>query len=380
MGITAVTGLTRGGVLFGGVFGPCYSLQWAGRDRYRLALARHRPDIGDSACVRRTTLGEGRSSDMTTSWDDEGVLDLMIRAMRVEAKGVLSLELVDPEGGMLPEWTPGAHIDLGLPGAVRQYSLCGDPADRDQFIISVLAEPRSRGGSAYVHREARPGDLVVVGGPRNHFELVPAKRYLFIAGGIGITPILPMIRQVEADQLPWHLVYGGRTRESMAFRQHLQSYGDQVSIQPEDEQGRLDIAGLLAAPEEGAAIYCCGPAGLIDAVEAACAAWPDGTLNCERFAGKDVSGLESRPVDVRCARSKVTVEVAAGETILHALEAVGISVANACRDGVCGSCEVRVLAGTPEHRDSFRTPRETDNSSMAVCVSRAQTPDLVLDI
>jgi ferredoxin-NADP reductase len=315
-----------------------------------------------------------------TNWDAEGVLDLMIRTMRVEADGVLSLELVDPEGGLLPEWEPGAHIDLGLPDVVRQYSLCGDPTDRDRYVIAVLAEPDSTGGSTYVHEDARVGDLVEVGGPRNHFELVPAKSYLFIAGGIGITPILPMIRQVESEQLAWRLVYGGRTRRSKAFRDLLASYGDHVDIQPEDERGRLDVAGVLAEPEEGAAIYCCGPTGLIDAVEAACAAWPRGALNVERFIGKDLSGLESNPVRVRCVRSEVTVDVAAHESILDALETAGIPVANACRDGVCGSCEIRVLGGVPDHRDSFRSAGEADDSSLAACVSRARTPELVLDI
>jgi ferredoxin-NADP reductase len=315
-----------------------------------------------------------------TNWDDDGVLDLMIGAMRVEADGVLSLELVDPEGGLLPEWTPGAHIDVGVDGLVRQYSLCGDPHDRDRYVVGVLAEPESRGGSVYLHEVARPGDLVEVGGPRNHFEMVPAKRYLFIAGGIGITPILPMIRQAEADQVEWSLVYGGRTRSSMAFRDQLAQHGDRVRFQPEDELGRLDLAAILGNPEEGTAVYCCGPTGLIDAVEAACESWPDGALNVERFAGKDLSGLASAPITVRCAASDVTVDVAADESILDALETVGISVANACRDGVCGSCEVRVLAGVPEHRDSFRSAGDGDDSALAVCVSRARTPELVLDI
>lgn len=312
--------------------------------------------------------------------DDEGVLDLMICSMRVEADGVLSVELVDPEGGILPEWTPGAHIDVGLPDVVRQYSLCGDPADRDRYVVAVLAESVSRGGSSYIHEEARPGDVVEVGGPRNHFELVPAKSYLFIAGGIGITPILPMIRQAESALVPWRLVYGGRTRESMAYRDWLERYGDRVLIQPEDEHGRLDVPRILAHPEEGVGVYCCGPTGLIEAVEAACDAWPAGALNVERFAAKDLSGLESRPVTVRCAKSGITVEVPASESILDVLDTSGISIANACRDGVCGSCEVAVLEGIPEHRDSFRSPGDVDDSSMAVCVSRARTPELVLDI
>lgn len=321
-----------------------------------------------------------RVSEMTELDEEEGVLDLMIRSMRVEADGVLSLELVDPDGGILPEWEPGAHIDLGLPTIMRQYSLCGDPADLDRYVVAVLAEPESGGGSSYIHEEARPGDLVEVGGPRNNFQLVPAERYLFIAGGIGITPILPMIRQAEAQQIPWTLVYGGRTRSSMAFRDQLAAYGERVTIQPEDEQGRLDIGNLLGNPQQGTAVYCCGPTGLIEAVEEACTSWPAGALHVERFTGKDLSGLESHPITVQCARSDVTVDVAADVTILDALEAAGIPVAYACQDGVCGSCEVAVVKGVPEHRDSFRQAGDTDDSSLAICVSRARTPELVLDI
>lgn len=240
-----------------------------------------------------------------TDWDDDGVLDLMIRTMRVEAEGVLSLELVDPEGGLLPEWTPGAHIDLGWPDVVRQYSLCGDPADRDSYVVAVLAESESRGGSNYIHQDLRPGDFVEVGGPRNNFELVRAKSYVFIAGGIGITPILPMIHQVSSEQVPWRLVYGGRTRNSMAFRELVASYGDQVIIQSEEEQGRLNLDQILTGAEEDVAVYCCGPTGLIDAVEAACVSWPEGILNVERFVAKDLSGMESHPLTVQCAKSEV---------------------------------------------------------------------------
>lgn len=317
---------------------------------------------------------------MTTEPDD-GVMDLVVRAMTLAADDVLLLDLVDPEGGLLPAWTPGAHVDLGLPDTVRQYSLCGDPDDRDRYQVAVLREALSRGGSSYVHEELRPGDVVEVGGPRNHFALEPAEDYLFIAGGIGITPILAMVREARAAGATWRLVYGGRTRSTMSFLDELDGYGDAVHLQPQDELGPIDVATLLAGPGAGTAIYCCGPNGLIEAVEAACAAWPEGALHTERFVAKDLSGLPSNPVAVHCARSGLDLDVPASSSILDALEAAGLSVANACRDGVCGSCDLKVLAGVPDHRDSYRSPQELDDTvGLAVCVSRAKTPSLVLDI
>jgi len=319
--------------------------------------------------------------ERNTTIQDEGVLDLMIESMTVEAEDVLRLTLVEPEGAWLPEWTPGAHIDLGMPDVVRQYSLCGDPCDRSRYVVGVLRETAGRGGSAYVHQVMRPGEPVEVGGPRNHFPLDPAKQYVFIAGGIGITPILPMIRQAERDQTPWRLLYGGRNRRSMGFLEELKRYGDQVTLCFEDEAGRPDLDAALPGYEDGLAVYCCGPTGLIDAVGRRCSTWPEGAVHFERFVAKDLSALPSSPVTVRCRRSDLTIEVPASESILDALEAAGLGVANACREGVCGSCEVPVLAGVPEHRDSIRSGAELDDlTSLAVCVSRAKTAELVLDI
>lgn len=320
-----------------------------------------------------------------SEWDnpneDEGVLDLIIESLRWEADGVLSLTLIDPEGGVLPQWSAGAHIDLGLPDTIRQYSLCGDPADRTRYTVAVLREELSRGGSEFLHARARPGDPVEVGGPRNHFVLAPAKEYLFIAGGIGITPIRAMVRQAETEGANWRLVYGGRSRASMAFTEELERYGDQVELRPQDTTGLLDLDALLGQPKPDTGVYCCGPAGLIDAVEERCAAWPEDALHVERFAAKDLSGLENRPITLRCAKSERDLEVASGQSILDALEDAGIGVANACREGVCGSCEIPVLRGVPEHRDSIRSGSDLDDvTSLAVCVSRSTGDELVLGI
>lgn len=310
---------------------------------------------------------------------EDGVLELEVIGLRRESDCVLSVELADPEGRALPAWEPGAHIDLELPEHVRQYSLIGDPADRYRYRVAVLREPASTGGSEYVHEVLRPGQPVEVGGPRNHFSLVEADRYVLIAGGIGVTPLLPMIESLRARGRDWQLVYGGRTRRSMAFLPELAGYGDRVQVRPFDEFGHLDLDELLGAPEERVAVYCCGPEGLIDAVEQRCAAWPAGTLHVERFAAPvrdDEDDL--RAFELVLGRSGRRFPVPADCSPLDVLEAAGISLPNACRDGICGSCETRVLSGLPLHRDSLTESDRTD--VLLPCVSRAQGAELVLDL
>lgn len=309
-------------------------------------------------------------------------LDLRVRAMRWEAHDVLSLELDDPTGALLPAWTPGAHIDLRFANGVeRQYSLCSDPAERRFWRVAVLSETPSRGGSRYVHQMLRTGDPVTASAPINHFELGDAASYVFVAGGIGITPLLPMLREVDARGEEWRLTYGGRTRASMGFLERLAPYGERVELWPADESGLLPLDRLFAEAADGTAVYCCGPAGLLDVVERAGLARDDVDVHLERFTAKDLSGFVDEPLTVVASRSGLERLVAPGVSVLDVLEEGGISVPNACREGVCGSCEVAVLEGTPEHRDSIRTGAELDDaSSLAVCVSRATTPRLVLDI
>lgn len=310
--------------------------------------------------------------------DDTGVLDLRVIATRWESDRVLSVELADPEFRLLPEWEPGAHIDLGMPEHVRQYSLCGDPADRRRYRVAVLREEASTGGSTYVHEVLRPGDLVEVGGPRNHFTLVDAARYVFVAGGVGITPILPMVAEVARRGRPWRLAYGGRTRTSMAFVDALAGYGDAVDVHPEDTHGLLDLDALLDTPTDDTAVYCCGPSGLIAAVEARCAAWPASALHVERFTALPRDDSDLRPFDLVLARSGTRLAVPAEASALDVLEAHGLPVPSACRDGVCGSCLTTVLGGTPQHRDSI-LDRDSDDAVL-LCVSRAEGSELVVDL
>lgn len=316
---------------------------------------------------------------------EEQQLRLRVRQMRWEAEGVLSVHLQRLDGADLPGWRPGAHLDLRLPGVItRQYSLCGSPADASTWRIAVLREVNGKGGSAAVHERLRPGDVVEVLGPRNNFPLVDSPEYLFIAGGIGITPLLPMIDAVAATGARWRVVYGGRSRTSMAFVEDLAAHGDRVEVLPQDEHGLLDLDGLLGTPRPDSCVYCCGPEPLLAAVEQQCARWPKGSLHVERFAPKpqQATGAESdRPFDVVLARSQRTVQVPPGMAILEALEAAGLEPANSCREGICGTCETKVLEGLPDHRDSLLSEEErAANTSMMICVGRARCDRLVLDL
>ncbi|HEV7755697.1 MAG TPA: PDR/VanB family oxidoreductase [Mycobacteriales bacterium] len=311
----------------------------------------------------------------------EPELELLIRTMRWESDGVVSLVLEDPDGGELPGWDAGAHLDLVLPGLVRQYSLCGDPGDRHRYRIAVLLEPAGRGGSRHVHESLRPGRRVPVRGPRNRFALEPAERYLFLAGGIGITPILPMIARAEAAGADWLLAYGGRSRRTLAFLGELAWYGDRVRVVPADEQGPLDLDGLLRDLPAGTAVYSCGPEGLLSAIEERSVGWAPGTLHLERFKAKEVVPVGGdQPFELVCRSSGVTVTVSAEETAIDALEAANVFVPSACREGICGTCEVKVLDGTPDHRDSLLSPAEQEaGRTMLLCVSRARSGRLVVD-
>ncbi len=309
-------------------------------------------------------------------------------AVRVEAKtlaadGVATLVLHDPDGGLLPSWDPGAHVDLILDGvATRQYSLCGEPGDRHRYRLGILRDPKGTGGSLYVHDQLQAGDTVRIRGPRNNFPLVSAPRYLFLAGGIGITPILAMIKSAEAAGADWHLAYGGRTRASMAFLDELAPYGDRVTVWPQDERGLLDLPGLLGTPQPDTLVYCCGPEPLLTAVEAQCAGWPSGALHIERFAARPLTEpVLTEAFTVELARSERTLTVPPDRSVLSVLEEAGVAVLSSCGEGTCGTCETGVLEGTPDHRDSVLDPGQRERGDcMMICVSRSCTPRLVLDL
>ncbi|MCQ4201130.1 PDR/VanB family oxidoreductase [Streptomyces sp. NPDC058783] len=307
--------------------------------------------------------------------------ELVVGRRETAADGVLTLTLRHPLGEPLPAWEPGAHVDVVLgPGLERQYSLCGDPADRTRWRIAVLRETDGKGGSAHVHEKVRTGDKLRVRGPRNNFRLERAPRYRFVAGGIGITPILPMLAAAEEAGAEWSLLYGGRTRAGLAFTRELGRYGDRVTIVPEDESGLLDLAPVLDDLPPDTLVYCCGPGPLLDAVEARC---PAGRLRVERFRpkGAAVDAPAEAEFEVVLARSGRTVAVPPGVSVLDAVREAGVEVLYSCTEGTCGTCETEVVEGEPDHRDSVLTEQErAAGETMLVCVSRCRGRRLVLDL
>lgn len=308
------------------------------------------------------------------------VQHLRVAQVTWEAQGVVSLRLVHPDGAPLAPWKPGAHIDLRLPsGQLRQYSLCGDPDDLSAYRIAVLREEPGRGGSREVHDTALVGRVLEVRGPRNHFELVAAPAYLFLAGGIGITPILAMVREVDRRGDTWALHYGGRTRAGMAFTGELPA-GDVHLV-----DGLLLLDDIVAATTPETVVYACGPGPMLDAVAAVCARH-DRTLHLERFGADPAAPAGGAPADgdafeVELSRTGVVLPVPADRTLLQVVLDAAPDVAYSCEEGYCGSCEVRVLAGTPEHRDTVLSAEEQDRGDiMMICVGRSRSPRLVLDL
>ena len=310
--------------------------------------------------------------------------DLVVREAQKIADGVVAIILGAPDGAQLPAWTPGAHIDFVLDDdLIRQYSLCSSPSTPDVWRVGVLRAPDSRGGSERVHDILAPGSIVRVRGPRNHFPLVTSPRYLFIAGGIGITPVLPMIAEADAAGADWRLFYGGRERASMAFLEELAQYVDRVIVVPQDEQGMLDLETVLGTPQRDTLVYCCGPEGLLAAVEKFCEKWPPGSLHLERFSAKpqEPSADVDSEFELVLQRSGLTLEVPPDKSVLTVIREAGVSVLASCLEGVCGTCETEVIEGDVDHRDSVLNDEErASNEYMMVCVSRCRSPQLVLDL
>jgi ferredoxin-NADP reductase len=304
-----------------------------------------------------------------------------VSSLTWEATDVLSLTLVDPAGNSLPAWQPGAHIDFTPEiGLTAQYSLCGQTS-APEWRIAVLLQREGKGVSRYIHERIRPGDLVRVSEPRNHFALADAQSYLFIAGGIGITPFMPMIDEVTRQGKPWRLAYGGRKRESLAFAASLQCHGSAVRLYPEDETGRLPLDALLSSVNEGCAVYCCGPEPLIAAVEDWLRSRGKPAPHVERFNPKPRDDSNSRPFQVLLARRKITLDIPADKAIVDVLDLHDVFVPTSCREGTCGSCETRVLCGAIDHRDSLLSEEERQRQdTMMICVSRAAGDTITLDL
>ncbi|MFB8004396.1 PDR/VanB family oxidoreductase [Nocardia sp. NPDC056000] len=298
-------------------------------------------------------------------------IDVVVGARTREADDVVSLTLRRPGGGALPAWRPGAHVDVFLPsGRQRQYSLCGDPADRDRYRIAVRRIPDGS-ASAEVHDELWVGDRLRIRGPRNAFTLVDAPSYLFLAGGIGITPILPMARAAGARG---QLIYTGRSRATMPFLTEIGS----ARVLPDDECGVPDVAEILATAEPGAAVYVCGPPPMLAAAQRCLFELnPTGSLHTERFSAQPV--VDGREFGITLARTGTTLRVGAQETALAAVRRTLPDIAYSCQQGFCGSCEVGVLAGAVDHRDRLLT-ESARAQRMLLCVSRAAGDQLVLDL
>jgi ferredoxin-NADP reductase len=316
-------------------------------------------------------------------------LQVRVRSITWEAEGILSFELCPmPPRKALPPFTAGSHVDVHLPnGVLRSYSLLNSQDECHRYVIGVNKDAQSRGGSRYMHETLRAGDTLTIGRPRNNFTLDEAAPLsVFIAGGIGITPLRSMIGRMQALGKPWRLHYAARTRQSAAFVDALQALRDetgaevQFSFDREPGGRMLDLAGIVAALPAQAHVYCCGPLPMLDAFEAATKALPPPQVHVEYFAARESAATEGG-FTVELAKTGRTVFVEPGHTILDCLEEIGIEPPYSCREGICGTCEVRVLSGTPDHRDLVLSAAEkAENTRMMICCSGAKSSKLVLDL
>jgi len=322
-------------------------------------------------------------------------LNVKVTARREEAAGVISLELRAADGRTLSPFSAGAHIDVQLPvhdahgrHLVRQYSLCNDPAEQDRYVIGVGRDPNSRGGSAWLHERLNVGDLLQISTPRNHFALnESATHSVLVAGGIGITPLLAMGRRLSALGRQWTLYYCVRTPERAAFLEELRTLPARlVPVFDGGPGGQpLDLAKVIAEAPADAHLYCCGPAALMEAFERAAAGRPQQQVHVEWFKprapAQQIEVQGERAFDIALARGGMTLHVPAGKSILDVLIEAGVAIPHSCCDGVCGSCETRVIEGVPEHRDAVLLGDAANSTDrMMVCVSRSAGPHLTLDL
>ena len=311
----------------------------------------------------------------------EATIEVMVWRISYETPSVLSFDLRALDGSPLPPFEPGAHIDLHLPdGLVRQYSLIG-PTDAGGYRIAVALDRATRGGSRWLHAGARPGARLRISPPRTTFGLAEDNRpAILIAGGIGITPLLAMARRLAERGAEWRLHYAVRSRAECALIEDLSALGGDLRLHVDDEsEGLLDIAAIAAGAPPEAHLYCCGPAPMLAAFAEATAARDPAGVHSESFAPA-VPAADDGGLTVVLERSGTTLRVEPDQTILEAMEAAGLRPPHSCRNGVCGTCETRVLDGTPDHRDKVLSDEErAAGNTMMICCSRASTALLRLD-
>lgn len=338
-----------------------------------------------SESEQRGPSGRAEGAETTASAENAASTDeLIVSARREVAAGVIELTLARPDHSRLPDWSPGAHIDVILDsGTIRQYSLCGDRWDAHSYRIAVQQEEDGTGGSKEIHRAAIEGSRVRFGGPRNNFRLAPADQYCFISGGIGITAIMPMIEQAELLNIPWRLLYLGRDPRRMAYQDLKERHPAQVRIHTSANGKRASIRQWLGDVDDTTMVYACGPQALLDALPDECGNLPGQRLRIERFSNDalDSAPISTEPYDIVLQQRGETVHADGHHSVAQALDHAGISLITSCSRGVCGTCEVGVLSGTVDHRDTILDDDErAAGTCMFPCVSRAAGEQLVLDL
>lgn len=329
---------------------------------------------------------DGLTGSKSAMHSSAQTLVVEVADVRAEARDVMALELRAPGGGQLPPFEPGSHLDVHLPnGIVRQYSLTNDWRERDRYVIGVGRAADSRGGSSHIHSNIRAGAQLKISAPRNNFPLAgDAASYLFIAGGIGVTPIMAMVRWCVAKRKPWRLIYAARSRQRAAFYEELCELGEgRTDFHFDDERGQvLDAARAISSRTEGEHIYCCGPGVLMNAVKDLTADFPGGMVHFEWFtAPESDEPKESNSFTVRLERSGTEFEVPEQKSILEVLEEHGFEIPFSCREGLCGTCVTNVCSGEPDHRDYVLSDEErASGKMMTICCSRSKSPFLTLDL
>jgi ferredoxin-NADP reductase len=318
----------------------------------------------------------------------ESTMQVRVKRIGYEAESINSYELVAPGGGDLVSFAAGCHIDLHLPnGMIRSYSLVNEQSERKRYVVAVNRDDAGRGGSRLIHDTVRVGDIMTISHPRNNFVLQEnASHSVLIAGGIGITPLLSMIRRLEVLGRSWQLFYAARTRFAAAFLDELHALrlgvhqNLHVTFDHAPLGRKLDIAAIVEDAPAEAHLYCCGPVSMLEAFEAATTERPADHVHVEYFKPRQKPAAEGG-FQVKLARSGRTIMVQPGKTILSALLDAGVTANYACAEGVCGTCETRVIEGLPDHRDQFLSKEErAENRTMMICCSGSKSPTLVLDL